>query len=78
MTKLYKPEAFEPLTDTPWNAARVTDGIQAIVEAAESAHDKKELWPAGERESCAGLDESSVAARRASAWNPRCVLICEV
>jgi hypothetical protein len=52
MTKLYKPEAFEPLTDTPWNAAGVTDGIQAIVEAAESAFDEKELWPAGEWELC--------------------------
>ena len=51
MTELYKPEAFEPLTDTPWNEARVADGIQAIVEAAESAFNEKELWPAGEWES---------------------------
>jgi lantibiotic modifying enzyme len=51
MTELYKPEAFEPLTDTPWNEARVADAIQAIVEAAESAFDPKELWPAVEWES---------------------------
>jgi lantibiotic modifying enzyme len=50
MTELYKPEAFEPLMDTPWNEARVADGIQAIVEAAEAAFDEKELWPAGEWE----------------------------
>ncbi|MGH3084228.1 MAG: hypothetical protein ACRDNP_09250, partial [Gaiellaceae bacterium] len=51
MTKLYKPEAFEPLTDTPWNKRRVTDGIQEIVDAAESAFDEQQLWPAGEWES---------------------------
>jgi lantibiotic modifying enzyme len=51
MTELYKPEAFEPLTDTQWNEARAADGIQAIVESAESAFDEKELWPAGEWES---------------------------
>jgi hypothetical protein len=50
LTELYKPEAFEPLTDTPWNAARVDDGIQAIVDAAESAFDEQQLWPAGEWE----------------------------
>jgi lantibiotic modifying enzyme len=50
MTELYKPAAFEPLTDTPWNEARVADGIQAIVEAAEAAFDETELWPAGEWE----------------------------
>jgi lantibiotic modifying enzyme len=54
MTELYKPEAFEPLTDTPWAEARVADRIQAIVEAAESAFGERglwELWPAGEWES---------------------------
>ena len=50
-TELYKPEAFEPLTDTPWNEARVADAIQRIVDAAESAFDEKALWPAGEWES---------------------------
>jgi hypothetical protein len=51
MTELYKPEAFEPLTDTPWNEARVADAIQEIADAAESAFDEKQLWPAGEWES---------------------------
>jgi lantibiotic modifying enzyme len=51
MTELHRPEAFDPLTDTPWNETRAADGIQAIVEAAESAFDEKELWPAGEWES---------------------------
>jgi lantibiotic modifying enzyme len=50
MTELYKPEAFEPLTETPWNEGRAADGIQAIVEAAEAASDEKEPWPAGEWE----------------------------
>jgi lantibiotic modifying enzyme len=50
MTELYKPEAFEPLTDTPWNEAHVADGIQAIVEAADAAFDETEFWPAGEWE----------------------------
>jgi lantibiotic modifying enzyme len=51
MTELYQPEAFEPLTDTPWNEARVADGIQEIVDAAESAFGERQLWPAGEWES---------------------------
>ena len=50
MTELYKPEAFEPLTDTPWDEARVADAIQAIAAAAEDAFDETELWPAGEWE----------------------------
>jgi lantibiotic modifying enzyme len=50
MTELYKPEAFEPLTDTPWNEGRAADGVQAIVEATESAFDETNLWPAGEWE----------------------------
>ena len=51
MTQLYDPETFEPLTDTPWNDARVADAIQAIATAAEDAFDEKEHWPAGEWES---------------------------
>ena len=51
MTELYRPEAFEPLTETPWNEARVADAIQEIVDAAESAFDARQLWPAGEWES---------------------------
>ena len=31
MTELYKPETFEPLTETPWNDARVADAIHSAV-----------------------------------------------
>jgi lantibiotic modifying enzyme len=51
MTELYTPEIFDPLTETPWDEARVADAIQAIATAAEDAFDKRELWPAGEWES---------------------------
>ena len=51
MTDLYKPEAFEPLTDEPWNEASVADAIQTIVNDAEAAFDPDALWPAGEWES---------------------------
>jgi len=50
MTALYQPETFEPLTDTPWDEARVTDAIQRIVSQAEDAFDDENLWPAGEWE----------------------------
>jgi lantibiotic modifying enzyme len=50
MTQLYRPEAFEPLTETPWNEGRITDGIRAIATAAEDAFDETELWRAGEWE----------------------------
>jgi hypothetical protein len=45
---LYDPAAFEPLTDEPWDAARVRDAIGAIVADAEAAYDPDELWPAQE------------------------------
>jgi hypothetical protein len=50
MTALYQPETFEPLTDTPWDEARVTDAIQRIVSQAEDTFDDENLWPAGEWE----------------------------
>lgn len=34
---LYRPEAFEPLTDETWNADRVRDGIHAIVADTDQA-----------------------------------------
>ena len=34
---LYRPEAFEPLTGTPWDDARAIDGIRAIVEDTDAA-----------------------------------------
>jgi hypothetical protein len=45
---LYRPEAFEPLTDEPWNEERAREGIRAIVADAERAFDPDELWPAHE------------------------------
>jgi hypothetical protein len=45
---LYDPAAFEPLTDDPWDEARVRDGIAAIVADADAAFQQDELWPAHE------------------------------
>ena len=45
---LYRPEAFEPLTDEPWDEARVRAGIQSIVDETDSAYDPETLWPAHE------------------------------
>ena len=45
---LYDPAAFEPLTDEPWDEARVRDGIAAIVADADAAFDPDTLWPAHE------------------------------
>jgi hypothetical protein len=45
---LYRPEAFEPLTDEPWDEERARDGIRAIVADAERAFDPDDLWPANE------------------------------
>lgn len=44
---LFRPEAFEPLTDTPWDEARVREAIRAIVvDADESLRGPKLLWRA--------------------------------
>jgi hypothetical protein len=45
---LYRPEAFEPLTDEPWGEARVRAAIQRIVDDADDAYDPDGLWPAHE------------------------------
>jgi len=45
---LYLPEAFEPLTDEPWDEARVRAAIRAIVADADAAFDPNRLWPAHE------------------------------
>jgi hypothetical protein len=45
---LYEPEAFEPLTDEPWDAGRVGDAIRTIVADAEAAFDPDALWAADE------------------------------
>jgi lantibiotic modifying enzyme len=43
--RLFEPEQFEPLTDEPWDPARVEDAIAAIVADADVAHDPVALWP---------------------------------
>jgi hypothetical protein len=45
---LYRPEAFEPLTETPWDETRVGEGIRRIVEDVDGAFDPDALWPADE------------------------------
>ena len=45
---LYRPEAFEPLTDEAWDEARIRDGIAAVVADADEAFDPDGLWPANE------------------------------
>jgi Lanthionine synthetase C-like protein len=45
---LYAPEAFEPLTDEPWEEERVRAGIAAIVADADEHFDPDGLWPANE------------------------------
>jgi hypothetical protein len=49
---LFRPEAFEPLTDASWDDARARDGIRAIVEDADGAYRGRRLfWPADEWDS---------------------------
>jgi hypothetical protein len=45
---LYQPDAFEPLTDEPWDEERARHEITAIVADAEDAFDADTLWPANE------------------------------
>jgi hypothetical protein len=42
---LYKPEAFEPLTDEAWDEARVRDALHAIVAGADESFDGETFWP---------------------------------
>src|SRR5918999_1571724 len=48
---LYKPEAFEPLTEERWQVGRVRDAIGMIVADADRAFDPVDLWPAHEWDS---------------------------
>ena len=49
---LYRPEAFEPLTETPWDEARARDAIRALVEDADDAYRGRRLfWPADDWDS---------------------------
>src|ERR671934_615015 len=44
---LYRPEAFEPLTETPWDEERVRAAIRAIVADTDAAlRGPKLLWKA--------------------------------
>jgi Lanthionine synthetase C-like protein len=45
---LYDPGQFEPLTDEPWDPARVEEAIATIVADADAAFDPQALWPADE------------------------------
>jgi hypothetical protein len=46
---LYRPEAFEPLTEEPWDEDRVRAGIAAIVADTDAALlGPKRLWAAHE------------------------------
>jgi hypothetical protein len=45
---LYDPAQFEPLSDEPWDPARVRDAIAQIVADADAAFDPHALWPAHE------------------------------
>jgi len=45
---LYDPAAFEPVTEEPWDEARVRRAIAAIVADTDAAFDADALWPANE------------------------------
>jgi hypothetical protein len=45
---LYRPEAFEPVTETPWSEQRVEERIRAIAADAEAAYSPDTFWPADE------------------------------
>lgn len=45
---LYDPAAFEPVTEEPWDEARVRRAIAAIVADTDAAFDADALWPAHE------------------------------
>jgi hypothetical protein len=45
---LYRPEAFESLTETPWDEGRVRDAVRKIVADVDTAFDADRLWPTDE------------------------------
>jgi hypothetical protein len=45
---LYRPEAFDTLTDEPWREERVRASIRAIARDAEASYDADDFWPADE------------------------------
>jgi lantibiotic modifying enzyme len=48
---LYRPEAFDPLTDRPWDEDWVRGEIARIVADADASYDAGGLWPAEEWDS---------------------------
>jgi Lanthionine synthetase C-like protein len=42
---LYRPEAFEPLTEEPWDEDTVREDIRSIVAETEEVFDGDALWP---------------------------------
>jgi hypothetical protein len=48
---LYRPEAFDRLSDRPWDEGWVRERIAAVVADADAAHDPVGLWPAEEWDS---------------------------
>ena len=48
---LFRPEAFESLTEEAWDEERARSGIRAIVADAEERFDPVALWPAEEWDS---------------------------
>jgi hypothetical protein len=48
---LYRPEAFDSLTDRPWDEAWMRGEIERIATDADSAYDPEALWPAEEWDS---------------------------
>lgn len=42
---LYRPEDFEPVTQEPWDEARVRQAIGRIVADADEAYRRQPLWP---------------------------------
>ena len=52
---LYTPTNYEPLTDEPWDEARVRDRVAALVAETDAAFDPPELWaPVEEWDSARG------------------------
>jgi hypothetical protein len=45
---LYRPEAFEPLTEAAWDETRVRRAVRRIVDDVDAAYDAEGLWPADE------------------------------
>lgn len=45
---LYRPENFDPLTETPWHDEDVRARIQAVVDDARTTYSPDDFWPADE------------------------------